>query len=1428
MSNFSNPIQEQNLANNIMPNFIIIKQDVEKEIKKEEDIIKEGVKGTELIDLGKLNTFKNIAKNWTENLKKKPIVLQSFYKEGKRAQDILNGKDLEYQLVEKFGKDFNKTMNLAGPMNLDEKILDAKDMAEKLFGKENLTIQDLCITRSIILIQQLYQQLMDISALQDSTKNELAIQRENSLKTKKDFLTMIEDLYGKCTKNLLSNSENGVGINNLEVIKMKSEIGQLAKQLNNFKNQEKDIDKKFENLAKLHNNELQAKINNLDSTISQKVDEAAKKKAASNNLMRMDVDDDFKMKNDTQDKKIVTLERDVTILKEQLNNNVKVQDHLIETNKSDLMATIKIQENRINNLAKNYNILLKKLEEEDKNNEWSRKPEISVEEIKTLIDMQIDAKTKGLALKANSLESELKTFKTLTMAQVAGEKVLELKQELEKKEAEKNYSKQIKGIEKKEKEREGRIKSLEDKMVKTQEEIGNIKKVMDEDKAEKKEVNEVKENIEKELKKIKEDLGKKANSTIEIIVNEQKKSLKTLTENLEDFSKKIEEEIDYIKVVLNVNDITEDNKDTSKERDITKDIFKINRRPFKENKETKEVSLKNRVDNLVRQCFNDKKEISDKIKQINEDIEKSKWKETREEVSMVLGTLQDIKNTVDENNKKIIKCEANIKILSENKDEESLNNELKLAEKNIKSLESQMSEHLEKLEEINKANQINKEKEKKEKELFDKEKLEKQEEMVQYKKDIESKIEGMNKLWEEFKESNKKEWEVFQEKNNLKDEWSELQNEWAKWQKKEQEKNKINIDREKERILKDSLKEKRKKKIEEISNTANIEEISQGSKISNAEVIADKIDKAIKTYNFININDLMAFKYIKQEEAINLIKQSKEDILKEINTEYAAIELLLNNMKKENTNFQLIKKSYIDEKNRILEDYDNLNEELKKNVLEMKRLQSKQENKQEIINTDINNKNLLDSSININEKNSYLFTSNNNINTKISGTNINNQNVFDNKSNASKYNLFGNDTSNENLGLFNNNNNRNQINLFGDETSKNSNAGNFVFNNNNNRNQVNLFGGDSKNSNTGNIFSNNISFSQSFHPLQTQAKKEENNIKRLAEDIMNVNNTNNTNINNTNNINKEINNDIKNNLEKWRGMKNGKKEQSNKEANKNLNEEEKEKKLFETGYQVLEKHSFQFSDLCLNLPDEIWPKLSPQEKKGFFKVKDNYIEERLIMINNDERLTEEEKEESKKMIEEMRYKIPIIVNGEIKGYKNAKGNYKRRNFQGARSKKEKWKGNNNRQNLQSQNINQNNNQNNENQQNKRMNRQHQQGNRGRRYWNSRKSRRRNNQRNWRRYGRRRNYRRRWRRNGRRNQYRSKRNYGRQSRRRNNYNRPKRIFRRRRNGYRRPKRRNYRNRRYQNRNQNWYSNRNRRWNQRNRTNRGRRPYRNNSH
>ena len=1094
-----------------------------------------------------------------------------------------------------------------------------------------------------------------------------------------------------------------------------------------------------------------------------------------------------------------------------MNNNVKVQDQLIETNKSDWMAALKVQDNRIDNMARNYNTLLKKLEDVNKSSEWVHKPEISLEEIKTLIDTQLDKKTKGTTLKVNSLENELNTFKNVTMGQVAGQRVLELKQELEKKEEEKNYTNQIKGIEKKEKERDVRIKNLENDMAKISSEIENLKKLCVEEKVDKSEMKTIKEEIEKEQKKIKEDLGKKvAKTMVDSYYNEQKSSLKTLTDNLEELNKKLDDELDYIKVILSINDITEDNKDVPKERDTTKDIFKINRRPLKESKGTKEVSLKNRVDNLVRQCYNDKKELNDKIKQINEDIEKGKLQETKDNVSMLLGTLQDIKNTVDENNKKVIKCEAEIKTLNENKDEESLNNELKVAEKNIKSLETQMSEHLEKLEEISKANQINKEKEKKAKELKDKERLEKEEEMIQYKKEIDSKMEFISKQWEEFKEGNNKEWEDFKRKNNLKDEWSDFKDEWSEFLKKDKEKskltNKVIMDKDQEKIFKKSLKEARKEKIEEISNTVNLEEISQGSKASNVEIIADKIDKAIKTYNFISVNDLQAFKYVTQEEVIEITKQSKEDILKEVNTEHAAIELLLDNMKKENTNFQIIKKSYIDEKNRILVDYDNLNEELKKNLIEMKRLQ---QNKQEIINTDINNRSLFDSGININDKNRYLFTSNNNINTNIFNTNTNEnsqrQNIFENKNNTSKYNLFGEETNKKNTGLFSNNNNKEQINLFSDETNKKSNEGN--------------------------LFNNNISFSQSFNPFQTQGKKEENNIKRITEDIINANNTNNinnintNNINNVNNINNE--NNIKNNLNKWRSMQTRNNEKNNKGKEKNLNKEEKEKKLFETGYQVLDKHNFQFSDLCLNLPDEIWTKLSPQEKKGFFKVKDNYIEERLIMIKNDDNLTEEEKEESKKMIEEMRFKIPIIVNGEIKNYKNTKGNYKRGNFQGARNKKERWKENSN-QNTQNKNNEQSNNQNNNNQVNN-SRQQNRQGNRGRRYWNPRRNRRRNNYRNMRRYGRRRNYRRRWRNYRRRNQNRSRRNYGR--RRYNRYNHSRRTFGRRRNNYRRPRRRYYKNRRrrgYQNRNQNWNSYRNRRWNQRNRSNRGRRPFRNNSH
>ena len=1402
MANYSKPQGSQTMANNSMTNFITVKQNIEKELQQEESHIKSNPTCTELVSLRNLEDFNDIAKNW--DLKENNLVLQSFYREGKRAKDIVSGNDLEYQLVKKFGKDIQQTINLTGPMNLNEKILDAKNLAEKMFGKGKLTLQDLCITRSIILIQQLYQQISDMADLNEATRKEMLMQRESSIKTKKDFLTMIEDLYGKCSKNLLGNGENLGGVNSADLFTLKSQLGQLKSQVNNQINQEKELDKKFENLAKLHNNELQAKLNNLENTVSQKVDEYERKKAASMNLIRMDVDDEVKIKNDTQDKKIVTLERDVGILKEQLNNNVKVQDQLIETNKSDLMAAIKVQENRINNVAKNYNMLLKKMEETNKSSEWVHKPEISVEEIKTLIETQLDAKTKGTILKMTSLENELSTFKNVTMGQIAGQKVLELKQELDKKEVEKDYSNQIKGIEKKEKDRDNKIKKLEEDMVKVLAEIENLKKICDEDKAEKSEMKNIKEELEKEQKKIKEDLGKKANKTsTDSLINEQKSSLKTLTENVDELSKKLEEDIDYIKVVLNVNDIMEDNKEN---RDTSKDIFKINKRPVRDNKETKEVSLKKRVDNLVRQNFNDKKELNDKIKQISDDIEKAKLKELKDEVSMLLGTLEDIKNTVDENNKKVIKCEADIKILNDDKEEESLNNEIKLAEKSIKKLENQMSEHLEKLEEINKVNQINKEKEKISNELKEKEKIEKENEMVKYKKEIETKMEFMSRQWEEFKKGNKKEWETFKVENNLKDEWSEFQ-----------KKNKVIIAKEQEKTLKDSLKTTRKKKLEEIANTANLEEISQGS---NAEVIAEKIDRAIKTYNFISINDLLAFKYVKQEEVIALLEKNKEEILKEWNTEQTAIELLLNNMKTENMNFQIIKKNYIDEKNRILEDYENMNEELKKNIVELKGLQ----NKQEMINTDLKekNKNLFDSSFNINEKNRYLFTSNNNIN------------------NINESNLFNNSRNNKNSNIFDNKSNEPIFNLFGDETKKDNNIN--IFNNNNPQN-LGLFGNSNNNNNNlehnerNNIF--NFSLSQSF---QGREKSEENNIKKLTQEIISTNVKNNNIINSNNNQknfmigsnnNNHINglnnsNDVKNNLAKWRDMQNSNNnKKNNEESNKKISQEEKEKKLFETGYQVMEKCSFQFSDLCLNLPDEIWTKLSPQEKKGFFRVKDNYIEERLKMINSDERLMEEEKEDSKKMIEEMRHKIPIIVNGEIKGYKNTKGNYKGGNFRGVRNRKERWKENNG-QSAQNKNNEQNNNQNNNKQSNNSM-QQNRQGNRGRRYWNPRRNRRRNNYRNVRRYGRRRNYRRRWRDYRRRNQNHSRRSYGR--RRYNRYNRSRRTFGRRRNNYRRPRRRYYKNRRrgkYQNRNRNWNPDWNKRWNRRNRPNKGRRPFRNNSH
>ena len=676
------------------------------------------------------------------------IVTFNVQKDGKRYKDLQANSDLESQIIFSslsLNKSQDDIYKLIGDTDFNKRIDLTNELLFKLFGKkEPKDVRDVILVRSMIIIQQMAQKIMDIQENLEITNNFNAKVKNALVANLTENLQLTEYLTTLNPRNT-----------NMEILSLKSQLGQISNKIDKKDNIKEEIDKAVENL----NRQVSNNFNVAQSNMSLNIDKVIQEKLR--NVNNMEIDSDIsnitssieQMKN-----QIARNVNDIKILKEQLNNNVRVNNNEHKTIESKIQMYTRDNDARVekveNLAAQNFEQICSLISGEGLTVKGRNTPKIdnikssleakivqmkneindSIAEINRQLNEKYNESQNALNDNINKIKEQMneEREKNKKLNQSADEsnkernKKLqkELQDEIQKKA--KDLNERIDAIEnnadkkstdskdsKKEKIKINKdniekvnkvVKNLVEAQKKLENNSENQKSLLDklnEDKGKhytnlnkeiiniKTEIGKLKESVmeKKELEKIKETFDKDKSETTDLI-NNKFEEIKKMLEASKKKSKKEKEPLEEIKnqidKTIEENKLKTENQKTNEELKIIRDKLEeytgvtakaIHDNLFKQISENKAEIEK--INATMAICLIFKEEIKDKKEQDNYVFEKKKTKEWKD-----LNLKERLDNLVREKKSFMDGYKEKVKEI------ETIKNKIKAAEANIANLDN--------------------------------------------------------------------------------------------------------------------------------------------------------------------------------------------------------------------------------------------------------------------------------------------------------------------------------------------------------------------------------------------------------------------------------------------------------------------------------------------------------------------------------------------------------------------------------------------------------------------------------------------------------------------------------------------------------------------------------------------------------------------
>ncbi len=656
------------------------------------ELIKQQIQAAmqQLDNIRNAKTNNIIIQNKLLNEKKEQVLYQNTMREeGKRAKDINDQKDLENRLVlqaKRCNQPIDTLLKITGAPELESKIDLTNQLILQIFGKEEPSIRDVILVRAMIIIQQLNQKIIDME--NDITN----ITGQNSSIKQIMYQNMNDNL--KLTDFITGTNVTNIPMLSSEIINIKSQVGQIANEMPNKTENKNIINKTVENL----NKQINDNFTTVQRELSNQIDEKLRRLKNNTSNMELEADiSDNKSNIENVWKKINELTTDIKLLKQQANFNVQKNEENLKILEQKVEMYEKNNKEKIENTSvlasQTFDQVCSILKGENKiTMEFKDAPKIT----KLKSDMEINMKKIGQEIailetnlrqllkeeieKVNNEKESLKT--ELTDLTEKNKKLIENKEKnlnnaitkqkndmLE--EVKIQISNEIQNkVAEEETNRTRKTNEINEEIIKIKKNIGiltenkenkqnfdKIQKLIDQQKTEIIElINQYMEERKKEITKVKTDSTKELPDKI----NQNKKQIEEtlILKNKEIQITQIQEEIKKIKETIeglqnkedakNIHDkifsLANNNAERLDKIDISlaeNIIFKKEekkeeyiRKDKKKEKDWKDLNLKERMDNLVRdrkkilesqeeknnKTIADIKTIMDKIKVINSNI----------------------------------------------------------------------------------------------------------------------------------------------------------------------------------------------------------------------------------------------------------------------------------------------------------------------------------------------------------------------------------------------------------------------------------------------------------------------------------------------------------------------------------------------------------------------------------------------------------------------------------------------------------------------------------------------------------------------------------------------------------------------------------------------------------------------------------------
>ena len=596
------------------------------------------------------------------------LVTFEVQQDGKRYKDLQSNTDLESRIIVSslnLKRSENDIFKLIGDTDFNKRIDLTNELIFKLFGKkEPNDIRDIILVRSMIIIQQMAQKIMDIQENIEIT-NKFNAKVKNAL-----VANLTENL--QLTDYLTTFSQKNTC---MEILNLKSQIGQITNKLDKKENIKEEIDKAIENI----NRQVSSNFDIAQSNMSLNIDKAIQEKLKNANSMEIDSDiSNIASSLEQLKNQISKNTNDIKILKEQVNNNVRVN-----TNEH------KTIEAKMDTYMRNNNDRVEKVENLAAQN---------FEQICGIINNdEITIKNRNTP-KIDNIKSSLEA------------KITQLKNEI---------AKSIAEINRKINEKYNENKNMLD------DNINRIKETINEDKEANKKINknieeDVKERNKKMKKELTDDMEKKINEIKDRIdtmennwdkksTDSKKEKIKINKENIEKVNKVVKDLVEAQKKLTNKSEEQENKWNTLKEdknknySNINKEIINIKTEVGKL-KET--IVEKEEIENLKETINKDKQDTTvlinnkfEEIKNMIETKEKKKGKKEKKESTSDSEAKYQIGKLIEEN--KLIlenqKMNEEIKIIREKLEEYTQNTGKAIHDRLFK----QISENKSEIEKIN-------------------------------------------------------------------------------------------------------------------------------------------------------------------------------------------------------------------------------------------------------------------------------------------------------------------------------------------------------------------------------------------------------------------------------------------------------------------------------------------------------------------------------------------------------------------------------------------------------------------------------------------------------------------------------------------------------------------------------------------------------